>query len=179
MSTDHLTLRELRADFGRNRFLAMPVAGVLGTMLPTGSASIALFICTGATFPLGILIGRFIGEDLLETRTELDRLFGYAVLMSNLVWSIAIPFWLVEPTSLPLSVGVLAGLMWIPFSWLVKHWVGLFHAISRTVLCAAAWFVFPRQRFVVIPAIIVAIYLVTIVIILKRPWEQPSPKAAT
>lgn len=38
---------------------------------------------------------------------------------------------LIEPTSLPLSVGILAGLMSVPFSGWIEHWVGLFHAYSR------------------------------------------------
>ena len=88
--------------------------------------------------------------------------------MANLVWAIAIPFWLVEPSSLPLSVGVLAGLMWVPLSWMIQHWVGLFHAIVRTVLVVAVWFLFPSQRFVLIPLVIVVVYLISIVALVKR-----------
>ena len=181
------TLRELRAEFGSSRFIAMPiagtiawaVAGVLGSQLRVGAASLALFFCTGMIFPLGILIARFVGEDVLSTRNDLDRLFGLNVLMANLVWAIAIPFWLVEPTSLPLGIGVLAGLMWVPFSWMLQHWVGLFHAISRTILIVAAWYLFPARRFVVIPAIIVVIYLITILVLLRRPRPQPlEPRSA-
>jgi len=183
MSND-VTLRELRADFGSERFLAMPiagtiawaVAGILGAQLPPMGASWALFICTGMIFPMGILIGRVIGENVLETRNELDRLFGLNVLMANLVWAIAIPFWMVEKTSLPLSVGVLAGTMWVPFSWMLQHWVGLFHAISRTILVVAAWFAFPRHRFVAIPAVIVVIYLISIYALAKRTLPQAAPK---
>lgn len=183
MSADR-TLQDLRAEFGRSRFLAMPIAGtiawaavgVLGAVLPVMAASWALFICTGAIFPLGILIGRFTGEDILAAKSEnaLDRLFGLSILMANLVWAIAIPFWLVEPTSLPLSVGVLAGLMWIPFSWMLDHWVGMFHAIARTVLIVVAWFAFPDLRFVVIPAIIVVVYAVSIWALATRPRERTA-----
>jgi hypothetical protein len=176
------TLRELRAEFGRSRFLAMPVAGtiawtvagILGTQLREGPASLALFICAGMIFPMGILIGRLIGEDVLKTRNELDLLFGLSILMANLVWAIAIPFWLVERSSLPLSLGVLAGLMWIPFSWMLQHPVGLFHAISRTILIVIAWFMFPSQRFVVIPAIIVVVYLISIFMLVRRPLPRLS-----
>jgi hypothetical protein len=35
-----------------------------------------------------------------------------------------------------------------------------------------AWFAFPDQRFVVIPAIIVVIYLITIYVLAKRPRPQ-------
>jgi hypothetical protein len=76
---------------------------------------------------------------------------------------------MIEPTSLPLSVGILAGLMWLPFSWIIQHWVGTFHAFTRTALVLTAWYVFPEQRFVVIPAIIVLIYLITIYVLARRP----------
>jgi hypothetical protein len=89
--------------------------------------------------------------------------------MSWLVFAIAIPFFMIEPTSLPLSVGILAGLMWLPLSWIIRHWIGTFHTFARTGLCLIAWFAFPDQRFVVIPAIIVVIYLITIYVLANRP----------
>jgi ethanolamine transporter EutH len=178
MPTDR-TLSELRAEFGRSRFLAMPIAGavawsaagVFGAVLPDAkSASIALFLCMPAVFPLGLLFARFTGEDLFgaKSQNELDSLFMLGFLMANLVWAIAIPFWMIEPSSLPLSGGILAGLMWIPFSWIIQHWVGLFHGIARTVLVVAAWFLFPDHRFVVIPAVIVIVYLISIVALASR-----------
>ena len=89
--------------------------------------------------------------------------------MAWLVFAIAIPFFLVEPTSLPLTVGILAGLMWLPFSWMIQHWVGIFHGIARTVLVVAVWYLFPDHRFVAVPAVIVAVYLVTIWALATRP----------
>jgi hypothetical protein len=177
------TLSELRAQFGRSRLLAMPIAGaiawsaagILGAILPDAdSASMALFLCMPAVFPLAIVIGRFTGDDLFGTasRNDLDTLFGHGVLMSILVWAIAIPFWMIEPSSLPLGAGILAGLMWVPLSWILQHWVGLFHAIARTVLVLAAWFLFPDHRFVAVPVVIVAVYLVSIVALAKR--RRPS-----
>ena len=54
---------------------------------------------------------------------------------------------------------------------MIRHWVGLFHSIARTVLVTAAWYLFPAYRFVVIPAVIVVIYLVTIYFLATR--SQP------
>jgi len=174
------TLDEQRLEFARGRYLAMPIAGAIawtivgigGALLPVGLASWVLFIATGSTFGLGVLVAKAIGEDLLgknRASNWFDTLFFHTIMMSWLVFAIAIPFFMIEPTSLPLTVGILAGLMWIPFSWMIGHWIGLFHGIARTVLVLAAWSLFPQQRFVVIPAIIVAVYLVTIAVLAGRP----------
>jgi hypothetical protein len=72
---------------------------------------------------------------------------------------------------LPLSVGILTGLMWLPLSWVIQHWVGVFHTLVRTVLVLAAWFTFPGHRLTLIPALIVAVYIVTI-IVLERRWRR-------
>lgn len=111
------TLDDHRAEFARNRFLAMPIAGsiawlvigVCGALLPVGLAAWVLFIATGSIFGLGLLIARWTGEDLLgKTRPD-------------------------------------------------------------NALVVVAWYLFPGHRFVVIPAVIVLIYLVTIYVLLKRP----------
>lgn len=177
-SQSSLTLEEQRVEFSRSRFLAMPLAGTIawtvigiaGAFVPVGLAAWILFIATGMIFALGLFLARFLGEDLIgkSRNNEFDQLFFQSVLMAWLVFTIAIPFFMIEPTSLPLSVGILAGLMWLPFSWIIRHWVGQFHAFARTFLVTIAWYVFPDQRFVIIPAIIVVIYLITIYVLITR-----------
>ncbi|HET7649616.1 MAG TPA: hypothetical protein VFL15_02815 [Gammaproteobacteria bacterium] len=174
-----LTLDQQREQFARSPFLAMPIAGAImwsligiaGALLPVGLAMWALFIGTGSIFSLGLLVARFTGEDLMgKTRKGnlFDRLFFLCIVMAWLVFAIAIPFATLDPTSVPLSVGILSGLMWIPFSGMLQHWVGLFHGFTRTFLVLVAWYLFPAHRFVVIPAAIVAIYMVTIYVLATR-----------
>jgi hypothetical protein len=67
-------------------------------------------------------------------------------------------------------VGILAGLMWLPLSWIIDHWVGTFHTLARTAGVTAAWYLFPGARFVAIPLVIVAVYAVTIVVLEAR-WR--------
>lgn len=125
-------------------------------------------------FYLGLGVARLTGEDLLgrERRSDFfDRIFLLAVASSLLVFAIAVPFFLIEPTSLPLSVGVLSGLMWVPFSGLIQHWVGLFHGVTRTVGIVAVWYLLPEARFVAVPAVIVAVYLATIFVLVRRYAE--------
>src|SRR5262245_35377252 len=175
------SLEEQRAEYARRRGLAMPLAGsivwtligIAGGFLPPILAVWSMFIGTGFIAYLGILLSRFTGEDFLDKRrpkNAFDSLFFHCVAMALLVYAIAIPFFRVDYTSLPLTVGILAGLMWIPFSWIIEHWVGIFHTVTRTVLVTAAWYLAPRGRFVIIPAVIVSVYAATIAIMEQR-WR--------
>ena len=118
------------------------------------------------------------GESIqYQTKLHWIVMAGHTVIAILLaLLAIAIPFFMIEPTSLPLTVGILTGLMWVPFSWMIQHWVGLFHGIARTVLVTAAWYLFPQRRFVAIPAVIVVIYLITIVVLARRPGPSPNER---
>jgi hypothetical protein len=179
------SLEQQREEFARAPFLAMPIAGMLawvvvgicGAILPPAGQVWALYLATGSIFGLGLGIARFTGEDLLGKRrpgNEFDRLFMASVGSAWLVFAIAVPFVQADYTSLPLTVGILAGLMWLPFSWIIRHWVGYLHGIARTIALVVAWYLWPDQRFVVLPAIIVAIYLFTLVVLARRPRRLPA-----
>ena len=104
---------------------------------------------------------RNTGENFLDKNKPnnvFDSLFFHCVSTALLVYAIAIPFFRVDYTSLPLTVGILAGLMWVPHSWIIQHWVGIFHTVARTALVTAASYLAPHHRFVVIPAVIVGVY---------------------
>jgi hypothetical protein len=122
-----------------------------------------------------LFISKFTGENFLEKnkpKNEFDSLFMFTVGQAILVYSIAIPFFILDYSSLPLSVGILTGLMWLPLSWTIKHWVGIFHTVTRTIAVLALWYLLPDQRFVVIPFVIVAIYIVTLIILNNRKIAQ-------
>ncbi|MGB6973693.1 MAG: hypothetical protein WBD67_03320 [Terracidiphilus sp.] len=183
------SLDEQRAEYACRRGLAMPLAGLIawtligigGAFLPPILAVWSLFIGTGFIAYLGIALSRFTGENFLDKKTPknvFDNLFLHCVAMALLVYAIAIPFFRVDYTSLPLTVGILAGLMWVPYSWIIQHWVGIFHSVARTVLVTAAWYLAPHRRFVIIPAVIVGVYAVTLVILEQR-WRAVSHSTAT
>ncbi|HEX5273522.1 MAG TPA: hypothetical protein VFW33_23665, partial [Gemmataceae bacterium] len=176
------TLDEQRREFASRRGVAMPLAGmvawgavgVAGGFLPPGPEVWVLFGATGSILFLGIFFSRFTGEDFLDKRRPknvFDSLFLHSVAAAVLVYAIAIPFFQADYTSLPLSVGILSGLMWLPLSWIIGHWVGTFHTLARTALVTAVWYVFPHARFIVVPAVIVAVYAVTIVVLEVR-WRR-------
>jgi hypothetical protein len=177
-----LTLEQHRKHFTERRFLAMPLTGSLvwaalaitGVLLPAQQAVMALFIGTGSIVYIAMLIARLTGENMTFNKTQknpFDCLFLYGAAMAVLVYAIAIPYFLADYRSLPFTVGILTGLMWLPLSWIIQHWIGLFHTIARTTLCTVAWVLAPEHSFVIIPLIIVAIYAISIVT-LERRWRK-------
>ncbi len=179
MNTETRSLEIQQQEFAKRKFLAMPFAGIVmwtivgigGLFLPPQYETWLLFICTGFIAYLGMYISKFTGENFLDKKkpkNTFDNLFFFAMGEALLVYSIAIPFFMTDYTSLPLTVGILTGLMWLPFSWIVQHWVGLFHGIFRTLLVVTLWYILPDLRFVAIPFAIVFVYIITIVILLKR-----------
>lgn len=179
MKTTSLTLEEQREEYSKRKFIATPLAGTMvwlligisGLLFDDQTTVLVLFIGTGSIVYIGMFFSKLTGENFLDKskpKNVFDNLFLFTVGQAFLVYAIAIPFFLIDHSSLPLTVGILTGIMWIPFSWIINHWVGLFHGIARTLLIVALWYLLPELRFVTIPFAIVFIYLITMVILKLR-----------
>ena len=145
--------------------IAWLITGIAGLFLPIQYVVWTLFIATGSIVYLGMFISKFTGENFLEKnkpKNEFDKLFMFTVVQALLVFAIALPFFIIDYSSLPLTVGILTGLMWVPFTWIIKHWIGMFHAIVRTIVVLVLWYALPEQRFVAIPFAIVIIYIYSV-----------------
>ena len=173
------TLEEQRIEFSNQKFLATPLAGIIvwtiigliGVFFSDFIAVWSIFIGTGSIVYLGLFLSKFTGENFLDKskpKNEFDTLFLFTVGQAILVYSIAIPFFLVDYSSLPMTVGILTGLMWLPFSWIIKHWVGIFHTLTRIILVLTLWYLLPEYRFIAIPFGIVLIYIITLIILNSR-----------
>ena len=176
------SLEEQRIEFSKGKFLATPLSGLIiwliigiaGMFLPVQYTIWVLFIGTGSIVYLAMFISKFTGEDFLDKekpKNEFDGLFLYTVGQAVLAYAIAIPFFLIDYSSLPMTVGILTGTMWLPFSWIIKHWVGIFHSITRSVLILILWYALPEHRFTAIPFAIVLVYLLTMLILKNRNNE--------
>ena len=173
------TLEEQRLEFCNQKFLATPLAGIIvwtiigfvGIYFSHFVSVWTIFIGTGSIVYLGLFLSKFTGENFLDKnkpKNEFDTLFLFTAGQAILVYSIAIPFFLADYTSLPMTVGILTGLMWLPFSWIINHWVGIFHTLTRTISVVALWYLLPEDRFIAIPFTIVLIYLFTLLILKNR-----------
>ena len=179
MTDNKRTLEEQKEEFKRKKLLASPIAGLIAWLIVAISGFFfhdnitvwVLFIATGSIVYLAMGISKLTGEDYLDKtkpKNTFDTLFFLTVAQAILVYSIAIPFFIEDYTSLPLTVGILTGLMWVPLTWIIDHWIGLFHSIIRTISILTLWYLFPSDRFVTIPIAIVIVYVISIVILNNR-----------
>lgn len=179
------TLEEQRIEFSNQKFLATPIAGLIvwtvigfvGIFFSDFIAVWSIFIGTGSIVYLAMFISKYTGEDFLDKtkpKNEFDKLFFFTVGQTLLAYSIAIPFFIIDYSSLPMTVGILTGLMWLPFSWIINHWIGIFHATFRTAIVLSLWYLFPEYKFIVIPFAIVLIYIITIGILKNRRNKEES-----
>jgi hypothetical protein len=83
------------------------------------------------------------------------------------------------PRFFPLSLGIGLGIHWIVYSWIIQHPVGLIHAILRTVLVVTAWYAFPDRRLVAVPAVIVIVYMLSLVVMARRAAPAGAAPKAT
>jgi len=176
------SLEVQREEFKQRRLIATPLSGlfawsviaICSLFLEPFPLSLVTFIATGSIVYLALFLSKFTGENMLDKskpKNTFDRLFMLTILMSALVYAIAIPFFIADYTSLPLTIGVLTGLMWIPISWIIQHWIGIVHGVARTILVVAAWYVFPEHRFLAVSLVIVALYIFAIVVLEMR-WRK-------
>lgn len=183
MTDNKRSLEEQKEEFKQKKLLASPIAGLMawlivaisGIFFPDNITVWVMFIATGSIVYLAMGISKLTGEDYLDKgkpKNTFDNLFFLTVAQAILVYSIAIPFFIENYTSLPLTVGILTGLMWVPLTWIIDHWVGLFHSIVRTILILILWYLFPSDRFVTIPIAIVIVYIVSIIILKNRKFKR-------
>ena len=128
MENSTRSLEEQRKEFSRRPFLATPLSGMIvwfviglsGIFLPDTYTVWVLFIGTGSIVYLALFVSKFTGENYLDKskpKNDFDKLFLFSVAQAALSYAIAIPFFIIDYTSLPMTVGILTGAMWLPFSW--------------------------------------------------------------
>jgi magnesium-transporting ATPase (P-type) len=183
MNNSVKSIEQQLVEFRQRRFLAMPLSGLIvwtlliftGLFLPAYEAVMTIFIGSGSIVYLAMFVSRFTGERIrfekASERNFFDSIFLATMVMSLLCFSIAIPFFQQDYRSIPFTLAVLSGLMWLPVSTLLGHWVGYVHTLLRVGLCTLAWYLAPEHSFVLQPMIVVLCYVVSIVG-LERRWQS-------
>ena len=105
-NANNYNLDAARENFKQRRFLNMPLAGLFawgcigigGVVLESPQAKAwLLFIATGSIVYIAMLLSKVTGESFFQKqKNPFDRLFFHSILMSLLVFSIAIAFFMLD-----------------------------------------------------------------------------------
>lgn len=137
--------------------------GLVSLKFSFHSSIYILLFSTGAILPIAMVIARFRKEDLLSSNNPLAKLMGLCVLMVNLLWGVHIPLVVYAPEFAPLSIGIGLGLHWVVYSWIIRHPLGIIHAVLRTLMVVGAWYFFPETRIIAVSAAIVLAYFISLI----------------
>lgn len=151
-------LDDLRRDFLAGSTVSMPIAGIIfwaavavaAQLLPPGQLATAVLFGSGAIFPLGVLIDRLRGRNLLAagTKNPLDVLFLRSLAMVIMLWPLVgiAANAAADPTLVVLGGALLMGVIWIPYGWAAGDPAGLQHAVIRAILSYAAFLLAPAPH---------------------------------
>lgn len=176
-----LTLDEYRRDLKKRRFMALPTAGAIVWLVVALSSVFATDVVTSLIMVTGTCtlvyfasaIAHFTGERFITLHSPtnpFEQLLVYCFTGSLCAYALIIPLYMQDISTLPLTVGVLASLIWLPYSWIIEHWVGVVHVATRMLLLPLAWYFFPEYRFTLIPMLIFALYVFT-AMVLEHRWR--------
>ena len=158
------------------RGVGMPMAGlvywlavaVLLRRLPMDTALVISFAATGAVFPLGALLTRLLGGDLMAKSGALTSLAILLAAMQLLYWPVIIVVFRHAPTWTPFCLAALFGSHFLPYSWLYRGWGYGLLAVSTTVVLCAAALATRSSLFLTAPLLAAGCYAVSIVVLLAE-----------
>jgi hypothetical protein len=153
-----------------NGGLSLPVAGALywfalgivGLYVQPNTWFLIACFSSGLIFPLGLLLSKPLKSDL-NVSSPLTSLFGPALISMMMFWPLAIAGASTNVSFITLAIAIGMGIHWPVVGWMYGRIIFMLHGITRAIGCTMLWYVFPDQRFVLIPFFVSLVYLITIV----------------
>lgn len=135
--------------------------GIAGFYLKPQTWFIVSAFTSGLIFPLGLLLSRPLKADI-KVSSPLNGLIAPALISMMTFWPLAIAGTSSDVSFITLALAVGMGIHWPVIGWMYGRKVYLLHGIIRTIGATMLWYVFPEQRFVLIPIFVSLAYLITI-----------------
>jgi hypothetical protein len=167
---DQLTAEKRSFFIRANGGIALPAAGcmywlglsVAGYFLKPQMWFFVSAFSSGLIFPLGLLLSKPLKSDILKTASPLNGIIGPALIAMAMFWPLAIAGAASNVSFITLALAIGMGIHWPVIGWMYGRKVYLLHGIIRTVGTTMLWYIFPDQRFVLIPVFVSLAYLITI-----------------
>ena len=177
------TLSDLRMDLairsGWN--IGFFVAGLLlwiailitNLTVPIETGRIVWIVLTFGVLPVAVLVSRLVQADPFCNDNPLGQLVGYTHMS---VVSLSVPIFIItaiyDPHIQLLAMAILYSIDFYVMSWAFGSSVFGLHAAARTVLVTVIWVAFPESRLTLIPVVVAAFYLATVLLlpVARRRW---------
>ncbi|GAB4004792.1 hypothetical protein EXU85_35150 [Spirosoma sp. KCTC 42546] len=166
-----------------NAGLSLPVAGAIywftlgiaGFCLKPAQWVLTAFFTSGLLFPLGLVLQKPFKSNLI-VKTPLASLIPFALFAMMLSWGITIPASGVNKSLVPLCLAIGMSLHWPIIGWLYNSTICQLHALIRALGVVTCWYLFPDDRFTILPLLVSAIYVLTV---LGLTWEVTKVRKQT
>jgi len=173
METAVMKAEQARFQIEANSGISLPVAGALYWIAlgiagyfvePFIWAWVAAFT-SGLIFPIGLALQKPLNSPFMKVKSPLANVALRATIGINLLWPIHIAIMLNAIEIFPLSLGIGMGLHWLVVGWTYDSKACTVHVVLRTLAVTALWFLFPALSYTVLPFVIAAIYVLTVVML--------------
>jgi hypothetical protein len=153
--------------------------GVAGYHLDVRQWNIAAFVCSGAIFPLAVLLSKLFRSDFMKDKTATGDVLGPAFVAMLLFYPIAFSAFWQAPQLVPLIVAIGMSQHWPIIGWSYgKPALYSAHSIIRALGAFAIWNWLPDARFTLIPFWVASVYLATVAAILMEWRAEAAARTA-
>lgn len=136
------------------------IAGIAGYVL--GDLAVWVYVYgIGLVFPVGLLVGKWMKADMLDSTNPLFSVAGVVGGMQMLFVPLVVLVLMVLPEWLPMAVGVLTGAHFLPFAVLYRSKAYVVLSIGTVAAAALTGWLFQPHAFLVTPFVVAAVYMVT------------------
>ena len=145
--------------------------------VPIETARVIWIAMTFGVLPVAVLTSKLVRADPFCNDNPLGRLVGYTHMS---VVSFSLPIVVIaaiyDPHIQLLAMAIIYSIDFYVMSWAFGSAIFGLHAAARTVAVTVIWVAFPASRLVLIPIVVAALYLGTVVLIsiLRRRWIKAN-----
>jgi len=122
----------------------------------------------GVIFPIGIVISKILGVNLLSTDNPLGTLGGIVAAPQAFYIPVFIIVYMKIPEYLPFTIGLLAGSHFLPYIWIYKSKAYLFVTLGICLSALILGGFFVGQAFTLVPLAMSIVYGIGVLLILRE-----------
>ena len=125
-------------------------------------------------FPLGIMIGRLLGIEVITRHNPLGTLGGLIAGTQMFYLPVFMAVYQFKPELLPLTIGLLGGAHFLPYAWLYNSRAYMFTAFAMGAAAFVLGGLFMSSALRLVPIALALIYIIATVWLLAENRAMPS-----